>query len=102
MPDKLCLDACIAKKLLFKRENAQQAIDIAPQDRQPSLAPRPYLRRNKVDHFYALALQLPGEPQVEIGEVDEYRERRPAGLKRSDQTSESAPDTGQARDHLDN
>ena len=51
MPDELRLDACIAKKLFFERENAEQAVDVTPQRGQPSLAPGPHLRGDEINHL---------------------------------------------------
>ena len=65
------------EKLLFEREDAEQAAKCAPHFADTSLAPGPRLGRDQVDHGNPSPVQLARDPEVKIGGIGEEREVRP-------------------------
>src|SRR5437868_5766710 len=70
MSDKLSIHAAVAIKLFFKGENYQCLIDILAKQAYPSLAPRPKLWADVIDHRNAAFVHLPGDSPIERWRVD--------------------------------
>ena len=71
MADELGLNAALAVELLFKGEDDQHAVDIFLDELDAVLLPGPELRADEEDDGNAEAVQLLGELEVDVGEVDE-------------------------------
>jgi hypothetical protein len=70
MPDELDRHTGALVDLRLEREDRQHQRREAAHRGQPSLAPRPQLRRDVVDHRHAGGVQRRGEAEVEVGKVD--------------------------------
>ena len=69
--DELRVDAAVAVEGLFEWEDDEHARDALLHPAQARALPRPELRRNEPDDGHARCVQMPGEAEVDVGEVDE-------------------------------
>src|SRR5271157_852466 len=102
MPDELRFDAALAIKLLLEREDHQHPADVFTHAFNASLLPRPELRAHVVNDRHAALVQLAGEPQIEIWEVDEHRRIGPAPLRLAHHLAKAAIDGWNVLDDLYN
>ena len=93
--------AVLAEESLFERENAEQRVDDPPHCLHPSAPPRPYLRRDQIDHRNTLAFEPGGDPEVEIRRIGQNREGRFAGDTFRDQLPVAHPDAGKVAQYFD-
>ncbi len=100
VPDKLCGDATIAVELLFEREDDEHLVDVFPDEADAVFLPGPELRADEKDHGNAEAVELLGELEVNIREVDEDGNIGPALANGALEAAEFAVDAGQMADHL--
>src|SRR5690242_855444 len=101
MADVPSRHAMFPEEIFFKRENAQQPVDGAAYQRQSPFPPGPGLRRDQVDNGNPLALEPPGDAQMEIGRIGEDRKPWVARAGGSNQFPVLAPDARQMPEHLD-
>ena len=71
MPHELRFDAALAVELFLEREDDQHLADILPHPFDASPLPRPQLRAHVINDRHAALVHFAGEPQIEVGEVDE-------------------------------
>src|SRR5579885_660875 len=69
-------DAMPGKKLLFKWKNYQQQTHCFSQNFQTSRPPGPYLRSDEIGDRDPMAVQAPGQAEIEVGEINENGGRR--------------------------
>src|ERR1017187_10151335 len=69
--DKLRLHTAFAIERLLKRKDHQHAIDVLLYQLDAVLFPGPKLRADKEDDWHAQAVELGGELEVDIREVDQ-------------------------------
>src|SRR5271157_4829298 len=101
MPYELRLDAALAIKLLLEREDHQHPADVVPHLLDSPLLPGPELRTDVVNDGNAALVKFAGEPQIEIGEVDEHRRIGPAPLRLAHHLAKAAIDGWNVLDDLD-
>src|ERR1700733_6308367 len=95
MADEGRVDSAVVVELFFKGKDHQRFVDIVADKADASLAPRPELRRDVVDHGDAPLLHLPGYAPVERRGVDHDREIGLALVGLFDQMLEQAVYLGQ-------
>ena len=93
-------DAVAGEKLLFKREDAEQAVKRAAHLANAALAPGPGLGGHQVDHGNALLVKLTGEAQVEIRRIGQDREVGLLLARFGQQFAVFAVDAGNVGDHF--
>jgi len=89
------------EKLLFKGEDAEEAVDDAAHRFDAAPAPGPDLGRYKINHRNAFAVQSSGHAEMEIGGIGEYGKRRFAGGGYGDQFPVTKPDPRQMPEDFD-
>ena len=72
MADKLGVDAALAVKRLLKGKDDQHAVDVPLHQLDAVFLPGPELRADEVDDGNAEAVELLGEPEMDVGKVDEH------------------------------
>src|SRR5580693_4893 len=70
MADEDRIHSTVSVEPFFKGKDHQRFVDIVADEADSSLAPRPELRCNVVDHWNAALLHLPRYAPVEGGRVD--------------------------------
>ncbi len=70
-PTNFGVDVAVAVEGLFEGEDDHHAVDALLHPAQAAALPGPELRADEVDDRDAEALQLAGEAEVDVGEVDE-------------------------------
>ena len=100
MADKLRLHTVFAVKGLFKREDDQHLADKLLHQFDAVLLPGPQLRADKKDDGNTEAMKFPGEPEVNLREVNEDGDLRTARADGFLEFAEFAVDTGQMADHF--
>ena len=84
----------------LERKEHEHPVDEA-RDRPYALPPPcPHLGRHVVQNRYATAAQATGQPQVEVGEIDQDGQARPACLGSQQQLAEHAADARQLAGNL--
>src|SRR5579884_3674036 len=86
-------DAMPGKKLLFKWKNYQQQTHCFSQNFQTSRPPGPYLRSDEIGDRDPMAVQAPGQAEIEVGEINENGGRR----RRRTASASSRPSSARAR-----
>src|SRR5580698_297234 len=71
MADKLGVDAALAVERLLEREDDQHAADVLLHQLDAVFLPGPQLRTDEENYRHAEAVELFGEPEVDLGEVGE-------------------------------
>ncbi len=100
MADEGRVDSAVAIELFFEGKNHQRLVDVVAQQAHASLAPRPELRRDVVDHGNAALLHLPRHAPVEGGRVDDDGEIGLALVGFFDQMLEQAVDFWQMAENF--
>ena len=72
MADKLGLHAAFAIERLLEGEDHQHPVDVLPDQLDAVLLPGPQLRADEVEDRNAQPVQLFGQPEVNLGKIDEY------------------------------
>src|SRR5580692_7821329 len=70
MADELGVDAALAVERLLEREDDQHAADVLLHQLDAVFLPGPQLRTDEENYRHAEAVELFGEPEVDLGEVD--------------------------------
>src|SRR5580658_9329185 len=89
------VDSAIAVELFFEGKDDERLVNVVSQQTHASLAPRPELWCDVIDHGDAAFLHLPRHAPVECGRVDDDGEPGLALVGFFDQTLEQAVDLRQ-------
>src|SRR5258708_11001711 len=93
-------NAVFLEKSLFKGEDTEKAFDRSAQDPHSTFAPSPCLRGDQVHDRDAVATQLLGDAEVEIGGVGEHGDVGALQGNRTNEVAEQAVDTRDGPDHF--
>ena len=100
MAHKLSLNALLAIERLLEGKDHQHLVDVLPHQFDAVLLPGPQLRADEVDHRNAQPVQLPGQPEVNLGKINEHGHAGPPIANGLLQPRILAPDTRQMANHF--
>src|SRR5271157_5054302 len=100
MTHKLGLDTLIAVEGLLEGEDDQHAVNILANQLDAVLLPGPQLRADEVEDRNAEPVELFGQTEVDLGEVDENGDAGPARANGFLELAKLAPDARQMADDL--
>src|SRR5215468_256356 len=96
----LCLYAPLSIVAFLKGKYHQHAVNVSLHPANATPLPRPELRRDEIDNRHALAMQLFGQPKIEIRKVNQHRHIRLALAGHRNHAEELAIDPRDVLDHL--
>src|SRR6516162_9629228 len=100
MAHKLGFDPMFCVELLLERENHQHFIYKFADEPNARLSPGPKLRADVVHDRNTSSLQLPRQPEVEIGKVNQHGDLGPAAVHRSHHLAKQSINARQMSHHL--
>src|SRR5579872_385584 len=97
---EFCAYAAVAIEGLLKGEDNQHAVDVALHELDAVFLPCPELRADEEEHGDSEPMELCGELEVNVGEIDEDGERGSANPHGMLEASKFTVDAGQVTDNL--